>query len=146
MEVEEINLFRGHGYIDNKSYYSLDPVPGVHLVSLDSASDSRLADTWAGGLSEEQIAWLDEDLNKSGDKTVIIMAHHALINHTGKNDSNWYIDNRDAVKEIMKKHRAQIIYPALEPAPIPWPTARPSWRAMFLQQTPSGIPMKRSEE
>ena len=90
--------------------HSLDPTPGVHLVSLDSASDSRLADTWAGGLSEEQISWLDEDLNETGDKTVIIMAHHALINHTGKNDSNWYIDNRDEVKEIMKKHGARIIF------------------------------------
>jgi len=105
-----VENFQGHGYTDNRSYYSLDPSPGVHLVSLDSASDSRLADTWAGGLSEEQIEWLDEDLNETEDETVIIMAHHALINHTGKNDSNWYIDNRDEVKEIMKKHGAQIIF------------------------------------
>jgi 3',5'-cyclic AMP phosphodiesterase CpdA len=111
MGIEDfVKTFQGHGYTNNSSYYSLDPAPGVHLVSLDTASDSRLADTWAGGLSEEQIAWLDEDLNKTGDKTVIIMAHHALINHTGKNDSNWYIDNRDDVLEIMKNYGVQIIF------------------------------------
>lgn len=105
-----VQIYQGHGYTDNRSYYSLDPAPGVHLVSLDSASDPSLADKWSGSLSEEQINWLEEDLSQNADKTVIVMAHHALINHTGKNDSNWYIDNREQVKEIMKNHGAKVIF------------------------------------
>jgi len=111
MGIEDfVNIYQGHGYTLDRPYYSLDPVPGVHLVALDSASDPSLANAWGGNLSEEQLAWLDEDLNTSQDRTVILMTHHALINHSGKNDSNWYINNRDAIKTIMKDHGAQIIF------------------------------------
>jgi len=109
--IEEfVDIYNGHGYADNKSYYSLDPVPGVHLIALDSASDTRLADTWAGGLSDEQLSWLEKDLSQAENKTVIVVAHHALINHTGKNMSEWYIDNRDDVKEMLNRYGVQIFF------------------------------------
>lgn len=105
-----VQIYQGHGYQGNSSWYSVDPMPGVHLVGLDSASDPNLSDTWAGSISQEQLDWLESDLNENEGKTIVVMSHHALINHTGKNDSNWYVGNRDALKDILRKYEAQIIF------------------------------------
>ncbi|MCX8207442.1 MAG: metallophosphoesterase [Methanothrix sp.] len=105
-----VKIYEGHGYQGERSWYSVDPVPGLHLVALDSASDPSLSDTWGGNISKEQLSWLESDLNQSQDKTIIVMSHHALINHTGKNESNWYIGNRNTVKDILRKYGVQIVF------------------------------------
>ncbi len=105
-----VKTYQGHGYQGEKSWYSVDPSPGLHLVALDSASDLNLSDTWGGNIFQEQLSWLESDLNQSKDKTIIVMSHHALINHTGKNDSNWYIGDRSRVKDILREYGAQIVF------------------------------------
>jgi 3',5'-cyclic AMP phosphodiesterase CpdA len=105
-----VKAYQGHGYQGNKSWYSVDVVPGLHLVALDSASDPAFSDSWGGNVSQEQLAWLESDLNQSKDKTIIVMSHHALLNHTGINDSNYYIADRSSVESILREYGVQIVF------------------------------------
>lgn len=111
MGIEDfVKIYQGHGYNSNRTYYSVNPVPNIHLVALDSASDPKVSDTWGGAVSQQQLNWLDADLNKTSNVTTIVMIHHALINHTGKNDPNWYVDTRGALNDILRKHGVQIVF------------------------------------
>jgi len=96
-------------WYDNISlWYSVDPAPGVHLVSLDSASDRAHLGDWGGAISPEQVQWLDQDLAGNAGKMVIVMTHHALIHHAGVDDKLYYMDNADQVKHVLNKHGAHL--------------------------------------
>jgi len=90
--------------------------PGVHLVALDSASSPRYFSHWGGGIPNEELIWLDEELARNEGKTIIVMMHHALIPHIGErlpsyihNRSGLYCDNADKVKEILGWYGVQIV-------------------------------------
>ena len=88
--------------------YSVDVAPGVHLVSLDSASNKSHFADWGGATSTEDLKWLDEDLAKNKGKTTILMTHHALNYHEGVNDPLYYNDNSSQIKQILSKHDAHL--------------------------------------
>ncbi len=104
-----VRAYQGHGYSGDKSWYSLDPKPNVHLVGLDSASESRFAQSYGGALSLEQLDWLELDLAQARGKTTVVMIHHALIHHKGGSDPRYYVENADQVKDILKKYGVQIV-------------------------------------
>ena len=84
--------------------YSLDVAPGVHLVSLDSASSKSHFADWGGATSAEDLKWLDQDLAKNKGKTTILMTHHALNHHAGVNDPLYYNDNSSQIRQILSKY------------------------------------------
>jgi alkaline phosphatase len=88
--------------------YSVDVAPGVHLVSLDSASDKSHFANWGGATSFEDLKWMDEDLAKNKDKTTILMTHHALNHHEGANDPLYYNDNSSQIKQVLSKYDANL--------------------------------------
>lgn len=67
--------FKSRGLNTGKSYWSCDPVPGVHLVGLDTAN----ANSNTGVISDSQLAWLKEDLNNNHGKFTILVSHHPLL-------------------------------------------------------------------
>lgn len=67
--------FKGKGLTSGNSYWSTDPVPGVHLVGLDTAK----ANSETGDLSTAQMNWLKQDLNSNKGKLTIVVSHHPLL-------------------------------------------------------------------
>lgn len=67
--------FKARGFTSGKSYWSCDPVKGVHLVGLDTAK----ANSNTGDLSEAQLRWLKEDLSDNRGKFTIVVSHHPLL-------------------------------------------------------------------
>lgn len=88
--------------------YSVDPVPGLHLISLDSASDESHFSDWGGAVSSQDMSWLKGDLaNNSGNnssKTVILMTHHALNYRSNVPDKLYYADNAAEIKKLLEKY------------------------------------------
>jgi hypothetical protein len=63
------------GIQTDKPYWSQSPLPGVHLIGLDT---SRPEST-AGDVSNEQLEWLKDDLHKNSGKFTIVFSHHPLL-------------------------------------------------------------------
>lgn len=66
---------KGRGLTANQSYWSLDPLSGVHLIGLDTSNPN--SDT--GKLSREQLAWLKQDLQSNRGKFTVVASHHPLL-------------------------------------------------------------------
>lgn len=96
--------FQGHGYSGSNPHWSLDPVPNVHLVGLDST----FTGDWAGNLSKPGIDFLKKDLARNSDKLTIVILHHQLKPYTaaettGENDFHKFVMyNSDEVRSILE--------------------------------------------
>lgn len=100
--------FQGHGFNGSDSWWSVDPVQGLHLIGLDTT----VTGTWGGNISKKQLEWLDKDLEKNKDKLCIVLSHHALVPHT-KDDfnrtKNFVVENSNEVRKILEKHKVKIV-------------------------------------
>jgi len=67
--------WKGKGIESSKSYWSLNPLPGVHLVGLDTSKTNASS----GQLDSAQLAWLKDDLSKNAHKLAIVFSHHPLL-------------------------------------------------------------------
>ena len=67
--------FKGKGLTSGYPYWSTDPVPGVHLIGLDTSK----ANSETGDLSNAQMNWLKQDLNSNKGKMTIVVSHHPLL-------------------------------------------------------------------
>ena len=70
-------IFQGHGPHGEQTFWAADPSPGWHLVGLDST----VPGTWQGQISQEQLRWMEEDLERNAGKSTILLSHHGLIAH-----------------------------------------------------------------
>lgn len=78
-------------------YYSYD-VGDLHIVALDSVQ-YRAGQSYTGGLGEEQLEWLRNDIAATPkDKTVVLAAHIPLLNYHDQGQT------RHQVKEIKEIH------------------------------------------
>ncbi|AEH45354.1 metallophosphoesterase [Thermodesulfatator indicus DSM 15286] len=98
--------FQGHGFKGPKANWSLDPIPGVHLIGLDST----MTGDWAGRLTKEGLEFLKKDLAANPDKITIVILHHQLQPYTkaeitGENNFNKFVLlNASEVKDILNKN------------------------------------------
>lgn len=67
--------WKGKGIETNQPYWSQSPLPGVHLIGLDTSK----AGTVTGDLSSEQLEWLKEDLKSNPRRFTIVFSHHPLL-------------------------------------------------------------------
>ncbi|CAN5119648.1 hypothetical protein BH11CYA1_BH11CYA1_45380 [soil metagenome] len=67
--------FKGKGLTSGNPYWSTDPVPGIHLIGLDTSK----ANSETGDLSNAQMNWLKQDLNSNKGKMTIVVSHHPLL-------------------------------------------------------------------
>ena len=86
-------------------YYSFTPKKGYYVICLDSIIDTRV--TTNGQISEEQLNWLQEELNKHEKDTVIICTHVPIVepytspSHKMLNEYN--------VRRVIKSHANPVI-------------------------------------
>jgi len=67
--------WKGKGLEGDKTYWSQDLIPGVHLIGLDTSR----ANSSTGDLSAEQLTWLEQDLEACRRGIVIVASHHPLL-------------------------------------------------------------------
>lgn len=67
--------WKGRGNIGTTPYWSADPMPGLHLIGLDTS----ISNTSAGELDEDQLKWLKSDLTANRGKFTIVVSHHPLL-------------------------------------------------------------------
>jgi len=94
-----------------RTAYSCDPTPDVHLVGICSAKP----DEDRGYVAPEVLAWLDNDLAQQRERgrETIVMLHHSIIEHVPGEAVNptfsWFhVENALALKAILHKHGVRI--------------------------------------
>lgn len=82
-----------------KPYYSFVPKKGYKVIGLDSIIDTRI--TANGEISQEELKWLDKELAKSKNDTVLIFLHNPLVEPL-KSDSHRVLNAGEVLKVINK--------------------------------------------
>jgi len=67
--------WKGKGINTTNPYWSQTPLPGVHLIGLDTSKPN----VPTGELSNEQLDWLKKDLASNPGKFTIVFGHHPLL-------------------------------------------------------------------
>lgn len=67
--------FQGHGYKGANAWWGADPVPGLHLIGLDSNVPTH----WGGHLPLAEIRWLDRQLYAYQDMINVVFCHHNFV-------------------------------------------------------------------
>jgi len=86
-------------------YYSFIPKKGFKVICLDSIPLDRI--TTNGEISQEQLKWLDSELKKAKDDTVIICSH-VPVKEPYSSESHRLL-NRIDLLEILHKYKNPII-------------------------------------
>lgn len=100
--------FQGHGYKGADLWWSLDPIPGLHIIGLDT----NIPGTWGGTIPASESAWLDHNLYANPDKLTIVFAHHSFCTwHKDEEDTaewknyKWFhVDNSAEMRKIFEKY------------------------------------------
>lgn len=87
-----------------KPYYSFVPKRGYKVIGLDSIIDTRI--TSNGELPDEELKWLDKELSKSKNDTVLIFIHGPLVEPL--HSKNHATMNADAALDIINKYKNPI--------------------------------------
>ncbi|WP_245634315.1 calcineurin-like phosphoesterase C-terminal domain-containing protein [Janibacter corallicola] len=86
-------------------YYSYD-VGNMHVVALDSVQYAAGADYY-GGLGEDQLEWLRQDIaTVPKQKTVVLAAHIPLVDYVDQAESTHQVQETKEVHEIVAGHEA----------------------------------------
>lgn len=85
-------------------YYSYD-AGGVHVVSLNTVQHSQGAPyngTYNGGIDDQQLAWLRQDIaNTPEDKLIVLATHIPLLNWHDQGSDRHQVDQVQAIHDII---------------------------------------------
>ncbi len=87
-----------------KPYYSFTPQKGYKVIVLDTIIRDRL--TSNGKIGEEQLKWLDKELDNSEKDTVLIFMHVPVIEPFAS--ASHLLLNANEVRTIIEKHKNPI--------------------------------------
>ena len=86
-------------------YYTFSPKKGYYVICLDSIIDYKI--TTNGEISEEQLNWLQKELDKHKKDTIILCTHAPIIEPFSS--PNHKIINEYEVRRVLKSHKNPII-------------------------------------
>lgn len=103
--VDKIKLYgpdwKQKGIQTDKSYWSQSPLPGVHIIGMDTSR----AESTTGDISNEQLDWLKKDIEKNAGKFTIVFSHHPLLApppfDAGPPWDDYIIPNGASAREIL---------------------------------------------
>lgn len=108
-------LYRDFGYAESgdRHYYSQSILPGVRLIGLNS-NTFDVEGNQTGCIDSEQLAWLTETLQQTGDELVLVMVHHNIIEHMPDQANDplghrYILKNANELKEILRSADVQIV-------------------------------------
>ena len=87
-----------------KPYYSFSPQKGYKVIVLDTIIRDRL--TSNGQIGEEQLKWLDKELDDAGKDTVLIFMHVPVIEPFAS--ASHLLLNANEVRTIIEQHKNPI--------------------------------------
>ena len=83
----------------------------AYLLFLETAREQEDPDNWGGWISKEQLVWLEKEIEKSGDKLLLIFAHHPVYDTTFRsNFSMLSIEPKIDVWSVLRKKKGKGIY------------------------------------
>ena len=97
--------FQGHGYRGADAWWGADPLPGLHLIGLDSNVPTH----WGGHIPLSEMKFLDKELYANMDKVNVVICHHNFVawcmdDEFGGKFDKFQVDNAPQVREIFEKH------------------------------------------
>ena len=109
------SFYRASGYRDtDRLYYTAEPVPGLHLIALNS----NLFDAdgvQQGVLDDEQLDWLATELEKRRGDRIFAMVHHNTIEHVPHQSRTemgrrYMLDNAIALQKILETAGVPVVF------------------------------------
>ena len=95
-------LFKKYLGHEGKSYYSFD-MKGWHFIVL-STHDRKNGKHWAG-ISDDQLAWLEIDLEKIGKNTPVVISAHVPFPHAG----GVFVEDRKKVARVLNGYNIKLM-------------------------------------
>lgn len=97
--------FQGHGFKGANPWWSSDPLPGLHIIGLDS----NVPIHWGGHLPLSEIKWLDRDLYGNQGSVSIAFCHHNYVawskdDEFGGKFDKFQVDNGAQVRDVFEKY------------------------------------------
>lgn len=101
-----IDILNSHNkdFSFSKPYYSFTPKKGYKVIGLDSIIDTKI--TCNGQIDKEQLKWLDKELSKSKNDTVLIFIHGPLVEPL--HSASHVTLNADEVLKVINKYKNPI--------------------------------------
>lgn len=87
-----------------KTYYAFTPKKGYRVIGLDPIIDDRI--TANGQIDPQQLQWLDKELSRSKNCTVLIFIHNPLVEPM--HSQSHLVLNSDAVLKVIGKYKNPI--------------------------------------
>ncbi len=105
LPVDKVKTFtadwKGRGIDTDRPYWSQNPLPGVHIVGLDTSRPNSNSSE----MSFRQLAWLKQDLADNKTKITIVFSHHPLLPPTpydgGPPWDDYILPQGPAVREVL---------------------------------------------
>ncbi len=103
-EVLDLIKKYNKNYPFDKTYYAITPKPDYRMIVLDLTQSET--GTSNGKISQEQLQFLDEELESNQDKIILIFQHFPVVEPF--ESQNHKILNADEYMEILKKYNMPI--------------------------------------
>ncbi|NES99647.1 MAG: metallophosphoesterase [Sphaerospermopsis sp. SIO1G1] len=95
-------------------YYSCPILPGVRLIGLNS----NLFDhdgKQIGRIDQQQLQWLETELEETQDETVLVMMHHNIVEHLPNQlnhpmANRYMLENAPEVVKLLHKHEVKLVF------------------------------------
>jgi len=98
--TEKMRMFgpdwKGREFENSAPYWSYNPANNVHLVGLDTSKFNSKT----GVVSNEQLAWLQKDLDTHASQFTIVFSHHPMLPPAPYGDE-YGISNSASVREVV---------------------------------------------
>jgi len=97
--------FQGHGYRGADAWWGIDPMPGLHLIGLDS----NMVTNWGGHIPQAELRFLDKELYANQDKVNVVFCHHNFVpwckdDESGGKFDKFVVDNAAEARKIFQKY------------------------------------------
>lgn len=89
----------------DKIYYSFTPKKGYRVICLDSIIDYKV--TTNGGIDSEQLKWLQHELDKYKNETIIVCIHVPI--YEPYSSASHKLNNEYEVRRTIKSHKNPVI-------------------------------------
>lgn len=103
-QIKLLNEINPKGFSPDKTYYTFKPKRDITFIALDATYDKWVS---PGYLPQEQLEFLDKELKKAKNNTVVIFIHHPTVYPLKNTDHE--IVNDVAIYEILKKYKNPIL-------------------------------------
>jgi 3',5'-cyclic AMP phosphodiesterase CpdA len=95
-------------------YYSQQVLPGVRIIGLNSNSFDDQGNQ-IGRLDNQQLQWLEAELEKNGDELVLVMIHHNVVEHLPNQSrhpmaNRYMLENAPELLAVLNRYGVKLVF------------------------------------